>query len=491
MWGQLFATKSVESIRASADVHSGLKRALGAFDLTMLGIGVIVGAGIFVVTGRAAAANAGPAVALSFALAGIAAALAGLCYCEMASMIPVAGSAYTYAYATMGELMAFIIGWDLVLEYLVGAALVCVGWSGYVVAFLDHCLNFALPSAWTSAPIMWNEANQSMQLTGAIMNAPAVFLSLAMTAVLVVGIRESSRLNTAVVFIKLIVVLLFIIFGSQYISFANWQPFIPPNTGVFGQYGASGVFRGASIVFLAYIGFDAISTVAQETRQPQRDLPIGILSSLAICTLLYIAVSLVLTGLVPYQQLSVPHPIALGVAATGQRWLETVVEAGAIAGLSSGALVMLMGQPRLFFAMAQDGLFPSVATRVHPKFGTPHITTMFTGLLCALASGILPVEILGELVSIGTLFAFFLVSLSVTILRVRKPELKRVFKVPFGPYLVPLTSAAISLTLMVTSTASTLARLFVWMALGLVFYFYYGRRYSKLMLASLPVNTRP
>lgn len=490
MWNQLLATKSVDSLQVDAKNHSGLKRTLTAFDLTMLGIGVIVGAGIFVVTGRAAAAHAGPAVALSFILAGVAAALAGLCYSEMASMIPVAGSAYTYAYATMGELMAFIIGWDLILEYLVGAALVCVGWSGYATVFLEQTCGIILPAALTGAPLAWDDATQSLQLTGAVINLPAALLALLLTVILVIGIRESARANTAVVFVKLFVVFLFIAFGAQHINVANWHPFIPENAGTFGQFGVSGIFQGASIVFLAYIGFDTLSTVAQETRNPQRDLPIGILASLAICTVLYVAVSLVLTGLVSYHELSVANPIAVGVAATGERWLATAVNGGAIAGLSSGALVMLMGQPRLFFAMGQDGLLPAFATRIHPRFGTPYISTIGTGCACAVASAVLPIEVLGGLVSIGTLFAFVLVSLSVMILRIRRPAAPRIFRVPGGAFLVPLSSALISGALMVASSGSTLWRLFGWMALGLAFYFGYSRRHSKLAATRTAASRR-
>lgn len=480
MGNPLFATKSVDDLRSEAEQSHGLKRTLGALDLTLLGIGCIIGTGIFVLTGRAAAANAGPAVAISFVIAGLAATLAALCYSEMASMIPVAGSAYTYAYATMGELIAWIIGWDLILEYLVGAATVSVGWSGYVTAFIHNVTGYALPSEWVNAPITWSEATHSFAATGAIINVPAIFVTLFVTAILITGMRESARFNAAVVCLKVTVVLLFIVFASPHVNTDHWHPFIPPNTGEFGHFGLSGILQGATMVFFAYIGFDAVSTAAQETRNPQRDLPIGILASLAICTFLYIIVSLVLTGVVPYQSLSVPHPIAVGVAATGMRWLETAVEVGAIAGLSSVMLVLLMGQPRIFFSMALDGLFPKVATRIHPRFGTPHVTTMITGGICALAGGVLPIEILGELTSIGTLFAFVLVSLGIMILRVKRPDLPRKFKVPGGNYFVPILSMLTSGTLMYTATTHTIMRLFLWMALGIVIYAVYGRKHSKL-----------
>jgi basic amino acid/polyamine antiporter, APA family len=481
---QLFATKSVDELRAHAEKDHGLKRSLTALDLVMLGIGAIIGTGIFVLTGRAAAANAGPAVALSFTVAGVASAFAGLCYSEMASMIPIAGSAYTYSYATMGELVAWIIGWDLILEYLVASAAVSVGWSGYVVAFLHDTFGVDLPRAWTSAPVVWNEAELHFERTGASLNLPAVLIILAVTALLVRGVKESARFNTVIVFVKVTVVLLFIAFAARFVNPVNWHPFVPANAGTFGRYGVSGVLQGATMVFFAYIGFDAVSTCAQETRNPQRDLPIGILGSLAVCTVLYIAVSLILTGVVPYTKLSVPHPIALGVEATGQLWLATAVEIGAIAGLSSVMLVMLLGQPRIFFAMAHDGLLPPVAAKIHPRFGTPYVTTITTGLVCAVAGGVLPIDILAELTSIGTLFAFVLVSIGVMILRIKRPDLPRPFKVPGGAYVVPLLGALTSGILMYTATTATIIRLFVWMAIGLVIYVAYGQRHSKLRLAA-------
>src|SRR3954470_7964802 len=352
----LFATKSVDQLRADAEGSHGLKRSLTATDLVLLGIGAIIGTGIFVITGHAAAANAGPAVVLSFVVAGIASAFAGLCYAEMASMIPIAGSAYTYSYATMGELIAWTIGWDLILEYAMGAATVSVGWSGYVVAFLRDFLHIDLPVAWTTAPFAYDEVASKFVSTGAILNVPAMFITLLATIILVVGIKESARFNAVIVFVKVIVVLLFIVIGARFVRRENWHPFIPPNEGP-GRFGFTGIMRGASAVFFAYIGFDAVSTAAQETKNPQRDLPIGILGSLAICTVLYIATSLVLTGVVPFGQLSVPHPVAFAAKATGQTWLEVLVEIGAIAGLSSVMIVMLMGQPRVCFSMARDGLF--------------------------------------------------------------------------------------------------------------------------------------
>ena len=485
MGNPLFATKSIDALEADAEEGAGLNRALTALDLTMLGVGAIIGTGIFVLTGRAAAANAGPAVALSFVVAGIASGFTALCYAEMASMIPVAGSAYSYAYATMGELVAWIIGWDLVLEYLIGSATVSVGWSGYVGAFIRNVFHYDLPRALTTAPVAWDIQAQRFVGTGAIVNLPAVFIAFAVTGILLLGIKESARVNTVIVFLKVFVVILFIVFAAKFVNTDNWKPFLPPNAGTFGHYGISGLLQGATSVFLAYIGFDAISTTAQETKNPQRDLPIGIMSSLAVCTILYVAVSLVLTGVVPYQKLSVPHPIALGVAATGIAWLETVVEVGAIAGLSSVLMVFMLGQPRVFFAMAKDGLFPAIAAKVHPRTRIPFVTTILTGILVALGGGLLPIDVLGELTSIGTLFAFVLVCLGVMILRIKRPDLERKFRVPGGAYLVPISGASVSFLLMCTATTPTILRLILWMAVGLIVYAAYGRRHSKVRALKL------
>jgi APA family basic amino acid/polyamine antiporter len=476
---RLFATKSIDSLRADAAAEHGLKRALGGMDLMLLGIGAIIGTGIFVLTGHAAADNAGPAVVLSFVAAGIASGFAGLCYAEMASMIPIAGSAYTYSYATMGELVAWIIGWDLILEYLVASAAVSVGWSGYAVAFVHDVLGITLSDTWTRAPFVYDEALSQFHATGAILNVPAMLVTAVVTAILVVGIKESARFNAVIVIVKIAVVLLFIAFCARFVNTANWHPFIPPEQG-HGHFGFSGVMRGAARVFFAYIGFDAVSTAAQETRNPQKDLPFGILGSLAVCTVLYVAVSAILTGIVPYTQLGVPHPIAVGVEATGQRWLATFVEVGAIAGLSSVMLVMMMGQPRIFFSMATDGLLPPGAARVHPRFGTPWVTTIITGVVVAIAGGLLPVGVLAQLTSVGTLFAFVLVSLGVAILRKQRPDIPRGFRVPGGTYLVPILGALTSLYLMLQESAGTLIRLFGWMAIGLVIYGLYGRKHSKL-----------
>ena len=453
MANQLFATKSLELLRKqAADEEHGLKRALRAIDLVMLGVGAIIGAGIFVLTGQAAANYAGPAIVLSFVASGIACAFAGLCYAEMASVIPIAGSAYTYSYATMGEFLAWIIGWDLVLEYMFGAATVSVGWSGYVVSFLKG-FGIHIPPALASAPLFYDPATHAWTQTGAIVNLPAVFIAGVITTLLVIGIRESANVNTAIVFVKVAVVIGFILAGFSFINRQNWTPFIPENTGVFGQYGWSGILRGAGVIFFAYIGFDAVSTAAQEAKNPQKDLPRGIIGSLVICTILYIAVAAVLTGIVHYSKLNVPDPIAVGIDATGLLWLGPIIKIGAIAGLSSVILVMIMGQPRIFWSMANDGLLPQWFSKVHPKFRTPYITTILTGILVAVLGGLFPIGILGELVSIGTLFAFVLVCGGVWVLRRTRPEIHRPFKTPLVPVVPQLVDWRLAPIVFVTSSS--------------------------------------
>jgi APA family basic amino acid/polyamine antiporter len=472
---------------AETGEHS-LKRVLGPVNLITLGIGAIIGTGIFVLTGQAAAQYAGPAIVLSMVLAGVASALAGLCYAEFASSVPIAGSAYTYGYATLGEFLAWIIGWDLILEYALGAATVAVGWSGYMVSFL-HDFGIQFPAALSAAPgtaVTLTDGSVVM----AVFNLPAVLITIAVTMLLIVGIQESANVNSVIVIIKVAVVLLVIVAGAAFVNKANWVPFIPTNTGEFGYFGWSGIARGAGVIFFAYIGFDAVSTAAQEAKNPKRDMPIGILGSLVICTVLYIAVSLVMVGLVPYTQLGVAAPMAVAIDAakvqaqgTGWAWLINMlpfmVKLGAIAGLSSVMVVMMLGQPRIFYSMAKDGLLPPWAKAIHPRFRTPHITTIVTGVAVALAAGFTKISILGELVSVGTLLAFVIVSLGIIFLRKNRPDVKAPFRTPLVP-LVPILSALVSLALMASLPLPTWERLIVWMIIGVAIYFGYGRRHSEL-----------
>jgi APA family basic amino acid/polyamine antiporter len=503
----LWSRKSITLLQAEAAAEGGevsLRRALGALNLTMLGIGAIIGAGIFVLTGTAAAQFAGPAIVLSFILAGLGCLFAGLCYAEFAAMIPIAGSAYTYGYATLGEFVAWIIGWDLILEYLFGAATVAVGWSGYFVAFIKE-LGVNLPTAWTQAPLnvigthtlvrnlmcvspdgtavaAVNGACASGVLTPGMINLPAMLLVGLMTCLLVVGIKESASFNNVIVFIKVAIVLLVIGFGFMYVHTSNWHPFIPPNTtGEFGHFGWSGIVTGAGVVFFAFIGFDAVSTAAQEAKNPQRDMPIGILASLAVCTVLYILMALVMTGLAHYDTLNVPHPVFVAIAAAGPAlaWLGVFVNIGAILGLASVVLVMLMGQPRIFYSMSRDGLLPAVFGKVHPKFQTPYITTIVTGVVAAIVAGIFPIDLLGQLVSIGTLLAFVIVCLGVMVMRYTRPNIPRPFRTPLVP-LVPVLGILICGFMMYGLPGDTWIRLIVWMAIGLVVYFAYSVNHSRI-----------
>ena len=467
----LFVRKDLRALLAEAGAGT-LRRELGPVALITLGIGAVIGAGIFVYTGIVASQNAGPALTLSMVLAGIACAFAGICYAELASMIPVAGSAYTYAYATMGELIAWIIGWDLVLEYSLSSSSVAVGWSGYAVILLGE-LGITIPPRLTGAPGTSVVLPDGSTVT-ALFNMPAVIVCLAITALLVVGIRESARVNTTIVIIKVAVLALFVIVGAQYVNTANLNPFIPPNTGQFGSFGWSGILRGAGIIFFAYIGFDAVSTASQEAKNPGRDIPIGILVSLAICTVIYIAVGLVMVGLVPYTSLNVPSPIAVAIQATGLKWLPPIVNIGAICGLSSVILVNLLAQSRIFYSMSRDGLLPPAFAKLHPRFRTPHVTTAIIGVLVATVAGLFPIAVLGQLVSMGTLLAFAIVCAGVLILRRIEPDVPRPFKTPGMPW-VPIFGTLICLYLMSGLPLRTWIRLFVWLAIGLTIYFGYGR----------------
>ena len=484
----ILSTKSIEQIAGEQLTGPGLKRVLGPTQLMMLGVGAVIGTGIFVLTGQAAAAHAGPAIVLSMVVAGLVSALAGLCYSELAASVPVAGSAYTYAYATLGEFVAWVIGWDLILEYALGAATVAVGWSGTLITLLGQ-LGLGFPAALSAAP------GTAVIVAGnpviAVFNLPAVLITLAVTALLIFGVSESATANGIIVVIKVAVVLIVIASGWLFVDRANWHPFIPPNTGRFGEFGWSGVLRGAGVIFFAYIGFDAVSTSAQEARNPQRDLPRGILGSLAICTVLYVLVSGVMVGLVPYKaMLNQPAPLVVAVQAAADRasgtsWqgvmaaVKVLVTVGALAGLSSVMLVMMLAQPRIFLAMSRDGLLPAWASRIHPRHHTPHISTIVTGVIVSIAAGLTPIAALGALVSIGTLMAFVIVSVGVIVLRRTRPELPRPFRMPLVPFL-PMLSAVVSLTLMLGLPRATWERLIVWMIVGVVFYFLYGHRNSKL-----------
>jgi APA family basic amino acid/polyamine antiporter len=488
----LWATKSVAALRAEADAtgERSLKRTLGVLDLTALGVGAIIGAGIFVLTGTAAALHAGPAVPISMIFAGVACAFAGLCYAEMASAVPVAGSAYTYSYATLGEFMAWIIGWDLILEYAMGAATVGAGWSATFVSLLG-LLGIQMPDTLTGPPLAFCTGGQVAQgaagclapgwhATGTLINLPAVSIILMITGILVIGIKESAGFNSAIVLIKSGVLVLFVIFGLMYVRPANWHPFIPANTGAFGEYGWSGILRGAGLIFFAYIGFDAVSTAAQEAKNAQRDMPRGILFSLAICTILYCLVSLVLTGLISYRELNVPSPVIMVVERIPQlAWFRPVITVGAVLGLGSTILVMLLGQSRVFYSMSRDGLLGEWAGKVHPKFRTPYLSTIYTGIVVALFTGLFPIQILGQLVNIGTLLAFVLVCGGVIVLRKTRPDLERPFRTPLVP-LVPILGMLSCFGLMATLPGDTWIRLAVWLVIGLTIYFSYGRRHSRL-----------
>ncbi len=471
-----------EPIEGSLHGEVTLKRALSARHLVLLGIGAIIGAGIFVLTGQAAANHAGPAVILSFVFAGIACALAGLCYAEFAAMLPVSGSAYSYSYATLGEVVAWFIGWNLILEYLFAASTVAVGWSGYMNGLLGTIGNsigvqLALPDELSTAPLAFS--NGRLTGTGAIINLPAIAIVIGIAAICYRGITQSAVANSIIVAIKMTVILLFLGFGLQYVDPGNWEPFIPP-TDENGDFGFSGVVRAASIVFFAYIGFDAISTAAQETKNPQRAMPIGILGSLVVCTLLYIAVCAVLTGMLPYTQLGTPKPVATALEAyPNLLWLKTLVEIGAVAGLSSVILVMIMGQARIFYSMSRDGLISPMFSRVHPKFRTPHVGTVFVGVVATILAGLLPIGVLGDLVSMGTLLAFATVCIGVLVLRYTRPDLPRAFRVPAAIIVCPLGAIA-CLILFSLAFADNWHWMSAWIVIGFIVYFVYGARHSKL-----------
>ncbi len=474
----LFTKKSINAlISETTDTKHALKRTLGPLNLTAMGIGAIIGAGLFVLTGQAAAAHAGPAIILSFAIAALICLFSALCYAEFASLIPIAGSAYSYAYATMGEFSAWIIGWVLTLEYLFSSSTVAVGWSAYFVSLLRD-FGLVFPERFCNAPLAYDAIN-GWVLSGSIINLPAILIVIIIGYMISVGIQTAAFVNNLMVVIKLTIVVLFIACGIAFINWDNLKPFIPENTGVFGQFGWSGVFRGAGIVFFAFIGFDAVSTLAQESRNPQKDLPTGILGSLSISTLIYIIVAVVLLGVVGYTQLGVPDPIAVAVNAFGPNfvWLRYVIKIAILAGLSSVVLVMLLGQARILYTMSQDGLLPNVFGKVHPKFKTPFFTSVLISLIALVVAGLFPVEILGQLVSMGTLLAFAIVCLGVLILRRTQPKLHRPFKTPLVP-LIPVLGVLSCLAQMTFLPGVTWVQLIGWMVIGLVIYFSFGAKHS-------------
>ncbi|MBV8497092.1 MAG: amino acid permease [Gammaproteobacteria bacterium] len=482
---QLLATKSIAELHEQESSGNQLRRALNATHLTLLGIGGIIGTGIFVLTGTAAANHAGPALPLSFIIAGLGCTFAGLCYAEFSAMIPVSGSAYSYSYATLGEGVAWFIGWNLVLEYLFAVATVSVGWSGYAVSLLEQ-LHVHVPAALSNAPFGTPMGKETFDIvrSGAIVNVPAILIVAAIATICYIGIKQSAWFNSVVVAIKVTVIVLFILFGLSHIDTANWHPFVPPNTGQTGVFGWSGVMAASGVIFFAYIGFDAVSTAAQETRNPQRDMPIGILASLVICTVLYVIVSAVLTGMVSYKDLDVAAPVALALDRhNAPYWIGIAVKVGAVCGMTSVMLVMTIAQARIFFAMARDGLLPPFFGRVHPRFRTPSTGTVITGFFAALIGGLFPVKILGELVSIGTLAAFVTVCIGVLVLRRTRPDLPRPFRTPW-PWFVCIAGAIVCGAMMVSLGPATWARLVIWTGVGVLIYAFYGYRHSRVRQAA-------
>jgi APA family basic amino acid/polyamine antiporter len=466
----LFETKSLDRIKAEAEGgEQHLKKTLGPINLIALGIGAIIGAGLFSLTGIAAADNAGPAVVISFVVAAIGCAFAGMCYSEFSTMIPIAGSAYTYAYATMGELLAWIIGWDLVLEYAVGAATVSVSWSSYVTKLL-HMYGTELPANLVHCP--WDQP-------AGIINLPAVIIIILISCLLMIGISESARVNGIIVVIKVAIVLIVISIGWGMINPANYQPFIPDNSGTFGEYGWSGIFRAAAVIFFAYIGFDAVSTAAQEARRPQKDMPIGIIGSLAICTVLYILFARVLTGIVHYTKFKGDAAPVATVIGLFPAWLQTGIVIGIIAGYSSVILVMLLGQSRVFFSMSRDGLLPKVFSDIHPKFLTPWRCNLIFMIFVSLFSGFLPISKLGHMTSIGTLLAFVIVCIGVIVMRRTNPDAPRPYRTPLVPT-VPILGVLVCFAMMASLDYETWIRLVVWLVIGLTIYFTYGINHSHL-----------
>lgn len=487
----IWTRKSIELPLERTNPHAPrLRQALGRGTLTMIGIAGIVGAGIFVLTGTAAAQYAGPGIVLSLIFAGSACLCAALCYAEFASMIPESGGAYNYAYATLGEIVAWIVGWMLVLEYLFSSSVIAIGWSGYFTAFLGG-FGLEIPAALTHAPFV--SSGGELTVSGAIVNLPAVLLTLALSALLLCAIRESAIISNILVILKIGVVVLVVAVGFFYVDPERWTPLIPANTGTAGEYGWSGIMRGAAVVFYAYLGFDIVASGAQEARDPQRDAPFAIVCSLLICTVLYILMSLVMTGLVDYRELNVPHPIYVAIAGAGPAlaWLKLIVSVGAIVGLASCCLTGLYGQTRVFYAMSRDGLIPPFFSWLHPRYCTPWMCVATVGIVAAALAGLLPIGLLGELISLGTLLAFSVVCAGVMVLRRREPERHRSFRAPFFPW-VPIAGILSCAYLMISLPLSTWMRLAWWLLLGLAIYALYGRTHSRLRSAVIPaVSVQP
>ncbi len=478
----LFARKSIESLAASAaGSESRLPRTLGLFSLTCFGIGSTIGAGIFVLTGTVAAEHAGPAVAISFVIASIACAFAGLCYAEFAALVPVAGSAYTYAYTSFGEVVAWIVGWCLVLEYMFASALVAIGWSGYAESLATD-FGMTVPAAILQAP--FDVSGGGLVATGSLMNVPAIAATLLCTALLLIGTQVSARINGVIVAANVLAILVMGAAGLMHAQMSYWVPFVPANAGHFGEFGLSGVCAGAAIVFYAYVGFDAVSTMSQETRNPTRVVPLALIGALGICTVLYVLVAMMTTGLVDYRLLAVPNPVSVALAAGGPSlaWAKVLVDGVIVVSLVSALLVTLLGQVRIFFAMSRDGLLPPIFSAIHPTWRTPHFGTIVTGIMAALIAGFFPLRLLGELISIGTLLAFMVVCLGVIVLRRSRPDLHRPFRVPGYPW-TPVLGVVSCLTLMLSLPRDTWIRLVVWLILGIALYLLYGRGHSVLRRA--------
>jgi basic amino acid/polyamine antiporter, APA family len=475
---QLAARKSVAAIHREIEFGPKLNRVLTRRALTSVGLGSMIGSGIFVLTGTVAAQHTGPAVTLAFLVAAVGCGLAALCYAELASMIPVSGSAYSYTYATLGEGVAWFVGWNLALEYVMSGAAVAVGWSGYVVNLLAE-FGVHLPAALTNAPLGKGPDNHLMA-TGAIVNVPAVFIVALLTWVCYIGVRQSTRVNNVMVIIKILIIVLFIAVGIRFVSADFWTPYLPENTGTFGQFGTSGILQGAAIIFFAYIGFDQAATTAQEARNPQRDVPWGIIAALLISTVLYVLMSAVMTGMVPYTELNVAAPVAVALDAHPElKWLGLPVKIGAIVGLTSVILMSLLGQPRIFMAMSRDGLLPPAMQKVHEKYRTPHVATLVTGVVAAFFAGMFPLDVLGELISIGILLAFTAVCAGVLVLRRTQPDMPRPFRVPFAP-VTALAGVVVCLAMTLALPHDTWIRLAIWTGLGFTIYLLYGFRHSRI-----------